>query len=539
LDEGENEDDRWIKVEGRGKTKQLLKPKLETTLHNAFAILSQPNDPTIYYMSESISLHDDDKAIMPTDRKEHRLKRRAARRQHLKLTLRRLKDSEELFFDNSITQAEDERTTMAKNDNKNARRIAIDAAHAKQDKPRIGIVQQGRNTVYTFGSALKRQFKSITKSKHVCFAKQHTVRQIDENITCVMVDYDSGADGNYISEEDRHKAGLPILRASTKKVGVANGGKSKATHVTRLPFQKLSAKANEADTFKDFTSSLMSVGKTSDDGTISVFTKDGVTVHKEEDVLITCKGEPILIGVRDTNGRYRIPLVQQRGQWQPRRPNKRQRKFLRQANSVYDLPSTEQAIKWMHAVCGYPVKSTWLKAVKAGNYVGWPMLTERNVKKYYPETSETAKGHLNQTRKNVRSTRSKMETCDTSQLQGKKVRDVYTTAYNVRETMFSDQTGQYPTRSQRGNKYIMVMVEIDSNAILVEPMKSRKDAEMIRAYDALLLRLKRAGIVPKKHVLDNKVSENMKTHIRDTCKLNMELVPPGCHRPNAAAEVAI
>jgi hypothetical protein len=103
LNEGENEDDRWIKVEGRSKTKKLPKPKLETTLHNAFAILSQPNDPTIYYMSESISLHDDDKTIMPTDRKEHRLKRRLAQRQHLKLTLRQLKDSEELFFDNSIT----------------------------------------------------------------------------------------------------------------------------------------------------------------------------------------------------------------------------------------------------------------------------------------------------------------------------------------------------------------------------------------------------------------------------------------------------
>jgi hypothetical protein len=53
--------------------------------------------------------------------------------------------------------------------------------------------------------------------------------------------------------------------------------------------------------------------------------------------------------------------------------------------------------------------------------------------------------------------------------------------------MFSDQTGQFPTRSQRGNKYIMVLVEIDSNAILVEPMKSRKDEKMIRAYNALLL----------------------------------------------------
>jgi hypothetical protein len=69
-------------------------------------------------------------------------------------------------------------------------------------------------------------------------------------------------------------------------------------------------------------------------------------------------------------------------------------------------------------------------------------------------------------------------------------------------------------------------------------MKSRKDEEMIRAYNALLLRLKQAGIVPKKHVLDNKVSENMKNHIRDTCKFDMELVPPGCHRRNAA-KVAI
>jgi hypothetical protein len=84
----------------------------------------------------------------------------------------------------------------------------------------------------------------------------------------------------------------------------------------------------------------------------------------------------------------------------------------------------------------------------------------------------------------------------------------------------------------------MVMVEIDSNAILVEQMTSRKDAEMIRVYDALITRLRRAGVVPIKHVLDNEISENMKEHIRDTCKMQIELVPPGCHRRNAA-EVAI
>ena len=84
----------------------------------------------------------------------------------------------------------------------------------------------------------------------------------------------------------------------------------------------------------------------------------------------------------------------------------------------------------------------------------------------------------------------------------------------------------------------MVMVEIDSNAILVEPLKSRKDPELTRAYRAMMLRLKRAGIIPKKHVLDNEVSEAMKDVIREEYHMEMELVPPGCHRINSA-EVAI
>jgi hypothetical protein len=285
----------------------------------------------------------------------------------------------------------------------------------------------------------------------------------------------------------------------------------------------------------------MSMGKTSDNGMVLVFRKEGINVFKEEDILITCKGEPILFGIQDNQGQYRIPLMQQRGHWQPQCASKQARKALQQANSIYNLPSTKQAIKWMHAVCGYPVKSTWLKAIKAGNYGGWPILTERNVQKYYLETTKTAKGHLNQSRKNVRSTKVKatpLETCNTSHLHSKKVGNVYTQTYMVCKTMFSNQTDRFPIQYLCGNKYIMVMVEIDSNAILVEPMKNRKDAKMIRAYNALLFRLKRAGIIPKKHVLDNKVSENMKNHICDTCKLDMELVPPGCHRCNAA-EVAI
>ena len=104
-----------------------------------------------------------------------------------------------------------------------------------------------------------------------------------------MMTYDSGADGHYCSESDRKKAGLHIVRCSTKRVGVANGGMSTGKYVTQLTFQHLFEQAAEADTFNDFPSSLLSVGKTADDGNISIFTNKGVTVHKEEDVLITCK----------------------------------------------------------------------------------------------------------------------------------------------------------------------------------------------------------------------------------------------------------
>ena len=138
----------------------------------------------------------------------------------------------------------------------------------------------------------------------------------------------------------------------------------------------------------------------------------------------------------------------------------------------------------MHAVCGYPVKSTWIKAIKVGNYIGWSMLNKRNLVKYYPETTKTPKGHLNQSRENVRSTKSKrtpLKVPNTATLRGLKVHNKYISVYEVRNTVLSDQTGKSQKRLQRGNKYIMVMVKIDSNALLVNTIKSRKDAELTRA----------------------------------------------------------
>ena len=72
----------------------------------------------------------------------------------------------------------------------------------------------------------------------------------------------------------------------------------------------------------------MSVSKTANDANVSIFAKEGVKIYKEEDVLIKSQRKTILIGKRDERGRYRIPLTQDHGQWQPRKPTNENKKKL-------------------------------------------------------------------------------------------------------------------------------------------------------------------------------------------------------------------
>ena len=211
-------------------------------------------------------------------------------------------------------------------------------------------------------------------------------------------------------------------------------------------------------------------------------------------------------------------------------------------NNVFDLSSMEQTIRYLHACAGFPTRRTWIKAIKKGKYVGWPMLTEQNVNKYFPESTETVKGHMNHQRQGVRSTKRKLkepEDINTKSEVGKKERDVYTKVIDLwdqKGTIYTDQTGNLPVQSRSGNRFIMVMVAIDSNAILVTPVKDHTDQQLRNAYLTLLKRVKNAGVQVKKHILDNECSENMKEVIKQECEL--ELVPPGCHRRNIA-EVGI
>jgi hypothetical protein len=66
-----------------------------------------------------------------------------------------------------------------------------------------------------------------------------------------------------------------------------------------------------------------------------------------------------------------------------------------------------------------------------------------------------------------------------------RMKNIYIKIYNATKMMHSNQTGHFPATSSRGNKYIMMLVEVDGNYINAEPMKNKSGGSMIKAYLAL------------------------------------------------------
>jgi len=60
----------------------------------------------------------------------------------------------------------------------------------------------------------------------------------------------------------------------------------------------------------------------------------------------------------------------------------------------------------------------------------------------------------------------------------------------------TDPCGSYPTMFSRGMKYIFVLYDYDSNAILAAPMKPWKGSDMVKAFDECYQQLKNTEITP-------------------------------------------
>ena len=216
---------------------------------------------------------------------------------------------------------------------------------------------------------------------------------------------------------------------------------------------------------------------------------------------------------------------------------------------AYDLPSTRNLIEYLHCVAGSPKKSTFQRAVKAGNYKSFPGLSVENVARYCPENATaTVLGHLTQTPKGLRSTRWATAAIallaaneSPNMLPSDELLEALTAPTNdvtIREvpisTLYTDDMGRFPIRAQSGNQYIMVAFHDAANVILVEPFKSRGDHHRLPAYDNLMNRLKRRGLTVDMQFMDNEVSAKFLHNITEVWKCKFQKVPPDMHRCNKA-----
>ena len=180
-----------------------------------------------------------------------------------------------------------------------------------------------------------------------------------------------------------------------------------------------------------------------------------------------------------------------------------------------------------------PVPDTWIEAINAGFFATWPGITADIVRKHYAKTIESAKGHMKADRKNVRSTKndSAREMTTTPQVREY---EYYVKTIELTGKLYSDQTGRFPVISSKGNKYIMIIYDHDSNAILARPLKTKSGHEQLKNLKEVHQYLNKRGIHPKIHVMDNECSQATKDYIIHTKKIDLLLVPPYMHRVNAA-----
>ena len=68
----------------------------------------------------------------------------------------------------------------------------------------------------------------------------------------------------------------------------------------------------------------------------------------------------------------------------------------------------------------------------------------------------------------------------------KKEYDMYTTIIDLKETMYTDQTGKFPYLSSQGNRYVMVGVHVDATYIFQERIKTKLWAKTLMPTNVFL-----------------------------------------------------
>ena len=125
---------------------------------------------------------------------------------------------------------------------------------------------------------------------------------------------------------------------------------------------------NKGHLMPNFHHNLMGIGPLCEHGCRDLFEKISVTVFTKDDTII-------LRGWREPSG-ANLWMFSLCPKDHPSMPPEWSSDPT--ALNAHDLTSVVSLVRYLHASIGIPVKSTWLTAIKAGNYASWPGITYAN-----------------------------------------------------------------------------------------------------------------------------------------------------------------
>ena len=318
---------------------------------------------------------------------------------------------------------------------------------------------------------------------------------------------------------------------SPLKVTLPDNSVITSTHTAELQLPSLPPEACRAHLFPSLgNTSLLSIGQLCDAGCTATFTASKVTVAH--------KNQIILSGSRK-NSTQRLWIIELPVGTQPATQHS--------ALSAITMPhKAAELVKFYHAALFSPALSTLHKALQKNLLPTMPGLNLTTLKKYPPISVATHKGHMDQSRANQRST--KLQTTHPAEPHaeepdyfppaipaGTATHTIFAQVVNLTPEgqIHTDQTGRFPTKSLKGNHYVMILYAYDANAILQAPLKDRNAHTILEAYKMLHARLVKAGLRPKLQRLDNECSTILKEFLHES-NIDFQLSPPGMHRRNAA-----
>ena len=92
----------------------------------------------------------------------------------------------------------------------------------------------------------------------------------------------------------------------------------------------------------------------------------------------------------------------------------------------------------------------------------------------------------------------------------------------------SHQIDAFPYTSARGNMYVMVMEDSVADPILAIGIKSRKEKRLIEGFITMYNTLKKTGMNPVLHRIDNEFLSDLIDEI-EARVLKYKIAPPGNH----------